>query len=213
MRVIVTEERPRLRGIPDVVALFVLVPISLWLIASARDELRWAAIVYSVGLLGLFSVSACYHALTWSSRGLFWWKRADHSMIYVLIAGSYTPPAIRILDPDQATLVLSLVWGGALLGALKAVFWHRAPRALTVGFYLLLGWSIVPYWETALERMSPWAIGYFAGGGLLYSMGALVYATRWPNPWPRTFGYHEVMHLFVITAALAQFGAQWLLLT
>jgi hemolysin III len=202
------DARPHLRGIPDVIALMVIFPLALWIWVRTPAPFGSVAAVYSVCLFALFFVSAAYHAVTWSPAVLSWWKRADHSMIYVFIAASYMPAAYCVLDSHQCALVNGVVWGGALIGVLKTFFWENAPRFITILLYLALGWCVVLFWPTMNQRVSVATMLLFLVGGISYSLGAVVYATRRPNPWPRVFGYHEVMHLFIIAGAVLQAFAQ-----
>ncbi|HLU63526.1 MAG TPA: hemolysin III family protein, partial [Protaetiibacter sp.] len=133
-------------------------------------------------------------------------KRIDHANILLLIAGTYTPLAVLALDTPQTILLLSLVWGGAILGILFRVFWINAPRWLYVALYLLLGWAavmyIVPLFQANVAMMVLVIIG-----GLLYTFGAVVYALKKPNPWPGTFGFHEIFHVCTVLAFLCHWTA------
>ena len=134
-------------------------------------------------------------------------KRFDHSNIYLIIAGTYTPFAVTLLPADQARLLLLVIWGGAVAGVLFRVFWVGAPRWLYTALYLALGWAaifyVVPFW-----RQGGPLIGSLIGlGGLMYTAGGIVYGTKRPNPWPRWFGFHEVFHAFTLGGFLTHFAA------
>lgn len=139
-------------------------------------------------------------------------KRADHSMIFVFIAGSYTPLAVLALQPPTSTVVLIVVWVGAAGGVALKMLWPHAPRWLGVPFYLALGWVAVFVLPDILASGGVAVLVLIAAGGLLYSVGAIFYATKRPNTWPQTFGYHEYFHACVSLAALCHCVAIWLLL-
>jgi hemolysin III len=206
---------PRLRGwihlycaVAAVVAGTPLVAVS-WAVASKRAG--HATLAYALSIVAMFAVSAIYHRVHWESAAVRnWMRRLDHSMIFVLIAGSYTPFAR--LDMPRATghAVLAIVWGGALAGIALTLFWPTAPRWLSVTLYLLLGWVAVWYTGMILHNAGLAATVLLAVGGALYSIGALFYGLRWPNPWPTTFGYHELFHACTAAAAICQYIAIWL---
>jgi hemolysin III len=150
-------------------------------------------------------VSALYHRPTWGPRARLWMRRLDHSAIFLLIAGTFTPICLLVGD-RRARVMLAVVWVGAGLGILRALLWPRAPRALATGLYLLLGWAAVPLVPAMYRAIGPVSLGLLAGGGLLYSIGAVIYATRRPDPFPRVFGYHEVFHALVVAAAGLHFA-------
>jgi len=176
---------------------------------SARAALAIA--VYSASVSGLFGISALYHRRSWlNQRAAYWINRLDHSMIFVFIAGSYTPFATLAMPPDTGTLVLVVVWGGALAGVTMKLAWPRAPRWLGVPIYLALGWVAVFVMADLLRAAGPAALVLLIVGGALYSLGALVYTLKWPDPWPRTFGFHEFFHAATVLAAICHYVAVWL---
>jgi hemolysin III len=169
-----------------------------------------ATFVYVGTVVGMFTVSATYHRVNWRSEtARKWMKRLDHSMIFVFIAGSYTPFALLAMPPDAARMVLSIVWGGALAGTLLKVCWPSAPRWVGVPLYLLLGWVAVWYTGTILHSAGVAAMVLLFVGGALYSIGGILYALRWPDPWPSTFGYHEFFHACTAVAAICHYIAMW----
>jgi hemolysin III len=209
--------RPRARGWIHVYSAIVATLMSLVMIpiAAARVGVgaAMACSIYALTLIGLFTVSATYHRHTWTSkRARTWMKRADHSMIFVFIAGSYTPLAALALYPPTSTVVLIVVWVGAAGGVALKMLWPEAPRWLGVPFYLALGWVAVFVLPEILASGGVAVLVLIAVGGLLYSIGAIFYATRRPNTWPMTFGYHEYFHACVSLAALCHCVAIWLLL-
>jgi len=209
--------RPRARGWIHLYSAVVAAAMSLALIPLAFAFVgvgaAVACTVYAITLIGLFSVSATYHRHIWTSeRARTWMKRADHSMIFVFIAGSYTPLAALALHPPTSTVVLIVVWVGAVGGVALKMVWPNAPRWLGVPFYLGLGWVAVFVLPDILAAGGVAVLVLIATGGILYSVGAIFYATRRPNTWPQTFGYHEYFHACVTLAALCHCVAIWLLL-
>jgi hemolysin III len=199
---------PLLRGVSHAWAFWLALGGAIALLVLAPDSrARFAAAVYGFGLCALFGGSAVYHR--W--RGEPSWRpllrRIDHSTIFVFIAASYTPLALLILDGWVQAVVLAGVWIGALAGVIFSIVWISAPRALVAGTYLGLGWIALLALPQLVERLEPIPLSLIVIGGVLYSIGALVYARRRPDPWPRTFGFHEVFHAFVIAAAVAHFIA------
>ncbi len=179
-----------------------------WAVSSTRAGL--ATLAYTAATVLMFSVSATYHRVNWKSENARkWMKRLDHSMIFVFIAGSYTPFALLAMPPDAERMVLSIVWGGALAGILLKVCWPSAPRWVGVPLYLLLGWVAVWYTGTILHNAGVAAMVLLFVGGALYSIGGILYALRWPDPWPATFGYHEFFHACTAVAAICHYIAMW----
>jgi hemolysin III len=163
--------------------------------------------VYCLTILGLFGVSALYHRRRWSPRGWKLMKRADHSMIFVFIAGTYTPFAFLAVPEPTGWWLLGTVWTGAALGVALKMVWPHAPRWLGVPIYLALGWAAVFVLVDILQLVGVTVLALLAVGGLLYSVGAIAYASKRPNPWPGTFGYHEVFHAMTIVAATCHYIA------
>jgi hemolysin III len=200
--------KPRLRGVSHQWAFYVSLALGAALVAAAEaGQPRLAAAVYAVSVAALFGTSALYHRITWVSRAARrWMKRLDHSMIFFLIAGTYTPFALLVLDGALATVILVVVWSGALAGILMKLVWIEAPKALVAILYLALGWVAVAAFPTMLDELGITGTALVAVGGLLYTAGALVYAFQRPNPAPAVFGYHEVFHALVILAAALQYA-------
>jgi hemolysin III len=206
--------KPRARGwihlVSAVVAVFAgaaLISVS-WPLAGLKAGL--ATFVYTGAVVGMFTVSAVYHRVTWkSAKARIWMKRLDHSMIFVLIAGTYTPFALLAMPHDAGVLVLWIVWGGALAGVLLKMCWPTAPRWVGVPLYLILGWVSAFYIAMILHNAGVAAMVLLAVGGALYSVGGILYALRWPDPWPSTFGYHEFFHACTAVAAICHYIAIW----
>ncbi len=199
--------KPRLRGVSHQYAFFVSLACGVGLILAASDgRARIAAAIYAVAVSALLGTSALYHRVTWRPSARRWMRRLDHSMIFVLIAGTYTPVALLALSGSLAKAILIAVWAGAAAGVVFKLVWIDAGRSrigkwLFAAVYVALGWVSV-----AVFGELPAAIGWLglaglAAGGLLYTLGAVVYATGRPNPNPKVFGYHEVFHALVIAAA------------
>ena len=166
-----------------------------------------ACAIYAVALAGLLGTSALYHRVTWQPRARAWLRRLDHSMIFVLIAGTYTPFALLVLDGTLSDVVLVGVWSGAAAGIVFTLIWVDAPKWLTAGPYVALGWFSIIAVPQITERAGAGALVLLAVGGLAYTAGAVVYARRRPDPRPATFGYHEIFHVLVVVAAAAHFTA------
>ena len=183
--------------------------IGIALVSSAPSaRARLAAAIYAVSVAALFGSSALYHRVAWRSpRAHRWMRRLDHSMIFVLIAGTYTPFALLVLNGGLARAVLIAVWGGALLGIALKMFWPDTPKWLTAAVYVTLGWVAVIAFPELASELGITGMGLVAGGGILYTVGAVVYALRRPDPVPAVFGYHEIFHVLVIAAAALQFVA------
>ncbi|MGA8547379.1 MAG: hemolysin III family protein [Mycobacterium sp.] len=204
--------KPRLRGWIHLYCAFaaliagpVLVAVS-WAVES--KQAGHATLAYTLAIVTMFAVSATYHRVDWGSvSARSWMRRLDHSMIFVLIAGTYTPFALLDMPRSTGQVVLAIVWGGALAGIALTLFWPDAPRWLGVALYLLLGWVAVWYAGAILHNAGVAAGVLLAVGGALYSVGAVFYAVRWPDPWPATFGYHEIFHACTAVAAICQFVA------
>ena len=162
--------------------------------------------VWLVIALVLFTVSAVMHRGRWSPRANLFLRRLDHSSIFLLIAGSYTPYATLLLPAEEARLLLGLVWGGAVLGILFRVFWVGAPRWLYTPIYIVLGWTAVWFLPGLYETGGLLVVGLLAAGGLLYSGGAVVYALKRPDPVPHVFGFHEIFHAATVLAFACHFA-------
>ncbi|WP_327033361.1 PAQR family membrane homeostasis protein TrhA [Micromonospora ureilytica] len=198
--------KPRMRGWLHTYAFFVAVVCGIVLCSIAATRPGWAplvsCLVYSLTVCGLFGTSALYHRRVWSERGYQVMRRMDHSMIFVFIAGTYTPLCAMLLAPRPATVMLALVWGGALAGVAVKVVWPHAPRWVSAPLYLALGWVAVAMLPEILHGGGVAALVLLIIGGAMYSVGAVFYALRRPNPWPTVFGHHEFFHSCTLLAAL-----------
>lgn len=199
---------PRLRGVLHAYAFWFALVAAIVLVALAPGgRARIGAAIYGAGLCALFGVSGLYHRWPGSARWKPLLRRIDHSTIFVFIAASYTPVALLILPGTLKVAVLISVWVGAAAGVAFRLAWIDAPRVLVAGSYLGLGWVAIVAFPALAHRAGIPALVLFALGGLLYSVGAAVYASRRPDPWPRTFGFHEVFHTLVVLAAIVHFVA------
>ncbi|WP_424385321.1 PAQR family membrane homeostasis protein TrhA [Mycobacterium sp.] len=207
--------KPRARGwihlvsaVLAVAAGAALISVS-WPLAGLKAGL--ATFVYVGAVVAMFTVSATYHRITWkTAKARIRMKRLDHSMIFVLIAGTYTPFALLAMPPAAGTLVLCVVWCGALAGVLLKMCWPTAPRWVGVPLYLGLGWVAAFYIAVIMHIAGVAAMVLLVVGGALYSIGGILYALRWPDPWPKTFGYHEFFHACTVVAAICHYIAVWL---
>jgi hemolysin III len=203
-----TEVRPLLRGVTHAWTFwFAVAGAILLLVVAPTGTARVSAAIYGVGLCALFGGSALYHRWRWDPRWRPLLRRIDHSTIFVFIAATYTPVALLVMHGTLRWAILAAVWAGALAGVILSVAWINAPRILQALCYLALGWTVVFALPQMLDRLDITPLVLLAAGGVLYSIGAIVYATQRPNPWPRVFGFHEVFHALVIAAATVQFVA------
>jgi hemolysin III len=161
--------------------------------------------VYVFSLVTLLSVSAAYHRRNWPEKARAIWRRLDHSAIFLLIAGTYTPLSF-LLGSRLGWIFLGIVWGGAILGIVMSIAWVKAPKALVAVVCVLLGWASVPLLPALKAALGTGAVALLALGGVVYSLGAVVYAIKRPDPFPRVFGYHEIFHALVIAAAGCHFA-------
>ncbi|HEY5053367.1 MAG TPA: hemolysin III family protein [Solirubrobacterales bacterium] len=201
--------KPKLRGVSHEWAFFVSLFLGAGLIFAAKTPKATLAVaIYAVSLSALLGTSALYHRVNWKRPNVRrWMRRLDHSMIFFLIAGTYTPFALLVLNGPLADAILAVVWIGAIAGAIVEMVWIEHPKWVAAIIYLSLGWVAVAAFPELWTSMGEAGTLLVAAGGLLYTAGAVVYATQRPNPNPRVFGYHEVFHAFVILAAAAHFAA------
>jgi hemolysin III len=207
-QVIEDELRPLLRGMSHAYAFWVALVAAVVLTAVVPSGTpRLGAVIYGIGLCGLFAASGSYHRWRWDPRWRPLLRRVDHSTIFVFIAATYTPVALLVMHGTLRWAILVAVWAGALGGVILSVAWITAPRVLSAVCYLALGWVSVIAMPQMMDKLDLAPLILLGTGGVLYSLGALVYATKRPNPWPEIFGFHEVFHALVILAAAVQFVA------
>jgi hemolysin III len=210
----VAELKPRLRGWLHAYAAAASIATGAVLVAvaiAARGGSAGATTgIYAATVTLLFGTSALYHRVNWGPRGRAIMRRLDHSMIFVFIAGTYTPIAALTLPRTAALAILATVWTGALFGAVLQAAWPHAPQWLAVPCYIAVGWVAIFVFPDLLRNGGVSAFVLIAAGGVVYTLGALVYAMKRPNPWPGTFGSHEVFHACTLLAALCHYVAIWL---
>jgi hemolysin III len=200
--------KPRFRGVLHQWAFFVsLVAGAALVLVAPAGRATLATAIYAATVAGLFGVSATYHRVNWDSAAARrWMRRLDHSMIFLVIAGTYTPFALLVLHGGLATAILVVVWGGAFAGIVLNLVWIDAPKWLTAIVYVALGWVAIVAFPALFDELGVTATLLVGLGGILYTIGAVVYATRKPDPAPAVFGYHEIFHALVIAAAAVQYS-------
>ena len=205
--------KPRLRGVFHAIGALVAVPaIALCIHHAVSRAGAISASIYGISVVFLLVASATYHIPDWKPIPRMWLRRVDHTAIFFLIAGTYTPFCMTSL-PTGGDRLLIIVWSLAGAGAIQSMVWPRAPRWLNVTLYVAMGWVIIPYRDEFLSQLTTISIALIAIGGALYTLGALVYALRWPNPKPTKFGYHEIFHVLVLAALACHFAAVWQLVS
>ncbi len=198
--------KPKWRGRIHQIAFFVSIPAGIFIIAVADGWVaRLAAVIYALSLTAVFGSSAAYHRGNWSPEALRRMKRLDHSMIFVLIAGSYTPIALVLLEGPWRWVILGLAWGGAAVGIALKVAHIDGFRIATATLYMVLGWMAVIAAPQIVRNAEPLVIALAVLGGVLYTVGAIIFALNRPDPIPHVFGYHEVWHVFMVAAAASQY--------
>ncbi|MDQ3851098.1 MAG: hemolysin III family protein [Actinomycetota bacterium] len=209
------EPKPRLRGVTHQWAFSVSIVLGAALVIVApTGRAAMACAIYAGSLAGLFAASALYHRITWTrASARRWMRRLDHSMIFALIAGTYTPFTLLALHGALATTILVVVWAGALGGMVLKLVWIDAPKTLVAAVYVALGWVSLAVLPGLVDAIGLAGTLLVVLGGVLYTAGAVVYARRRPDPVPAVFGYHEVFHVLVIVAAALQYAvvAFWVL--
>lgn len=201
-------EKPKLRGLIHLIMSPVSLVAGLVLITTAdRLQGRITLGIFTLTAVTLFTCSAIYHRIGWKPKAKALWRRIDHANITILIAGSYTPFAVYLLSHNQAVILLSLVWGGAILTAILRILWLGAPRWLYVIAYIALGWAAVIYLPAFWQKGGIAVFVLIAAGGLCYTAGGIIYALKKPNFSINWFGFHELFHAFTAAAFALQFIA------
>lgn len=200
-------QKPLLRGVLHHSAAWYALGAGTVLVAvAASTRAALAAAVYSLSLVALFAVSAVYHRVQWKGeQARARMRRADHASIFILIAGTYTPVSMLAIGGDDGQHLLTMIWIGAFAGVMLSLFWPNAPKALNAAVAVAVGWTIVPYFAE-VRRLLGGDVWLILAGGIIYTAGALIYALRRPDPWPRIFGYHEVFHAMTVAGALLHFA-------
>lgn len=191
-------------------ALLAIAGLVVLIVRGVRFGTPWHVVSFAIfggSMVLLYLASSLYHAVIASPRTVLTLRKLDHIMIYVLIAGTYTPFCLVTLRGAWGWSLLGVVWGAALIGGVVKLFWMSAPRWFTAGVYVAMGWVVVVAAQPLVQRATPDILIWLAAGGLLYTIGAVFYTLKWPNPWPGKFGFHEVWHLFVMGGTASHFIA------
>lgn len=200
------DSKPFLRGRFHEAGAYISLGACAMLIAKSHNGLTFfATSIYSIFLIGLFVTSGLYHRINWNPEKRALMRRLDHAAIFGLIAGTATAIFALVLPRETLSSPLIIIWTVMGTGIVQAVFWSKAPKWLAAIFYVIGGWVSLPYVLQMTEALGSLNLYLIFTGGILYSIGAVIYATRKPNPWPKVFGYHEIFHLVVILAAAAHF--------
>jgi len=203
---VLADLKPKLRGWLHAVTAPLTLAAGIVLIAlSPTTATRVGSIVFTATSLLLFSVSAVYHRGSWGPRAWSYLQRFDHANIFLLIAGSYTPFALLLLEGRARATLLAIAWGGAIAGVALRLLWQGAPRWFYVPIYIALGWAAVFYIPEFLASGSTAVFVLIATGGVLYTLGGVVYGLQRPDPFPKWFGFHEVFHTFTIAAFITHY--------
>ena len=181
--------------------------IALLIVGWSTPAKLISLVVYGVSLTFLFSASATYHMVQVKDKALEIFRKIDHSAIYVLIAGTYTPFCVNALTGFWKWGMLTVIWSLAVIGIVVKIFYIRAPRWLNAGIYIVMGWLVLAVIGQIVANLSPWVLTWLIVGGVTYTLGAVVYMTKMFNFKPGVFGFHEVWHIFVLLAALFHFIA------
>ena len=200
--------KPRLRGVFHQWAFVAAIPLGVALVlVTETTRGRVAAGVFAASVVLMFGASALYHRPNWSPARRAWLRRLDHAGIYCLIAGTYTPVGLLALHGAWETVVLAIVWSGCAAAIFIRLFWISAPKWLSAAVGIALGWVGVVAMPEIYFKLGLAALLLIVAGGILYSVGAVIYATRRPDPFPATFGYHEIFHLMIVVAVALQYAA------
>jgi hemolysin III len=201
-------DKPKLRGVLHQAAFVIALAVAPFMIFAADGERRrLAAAVFAGSVAACFGASALYHRVTWTPRVRLWMRRVDHAGVYLLIAGTYTPVSLLVLEGAWRPVVLAIVWAGAAAAIVLKFVWVAAPKWLTAAIGIALGWVAVVALPQLVTRLNPAALILLVVGGLAYTAGAVVYARRRPDPAPAVFGYHELFHALTIVGVACQYVA------
>lgn len=200
--------KPRFRGVSHKYGFYAALIAGVTLVHGVNDPTaRLGAVVYAASVCSLLGVSALYHRIWWPERVRLWMRRLDHTMIFVMIAGCYTPMALLTMDEGTATMILAVEWGIVLLALVINLIWPIRPKWVTPTLSVGAGWVGIFGFPDILAATGWGCVGLLLLGGLVYTLGAVFYARKWPNPIPGIFGYHEVFHALVIVGAAMHYVA------
>jgi len=198
--------KPRLRGVSHEGAFYVSLLAGTLLTWSGPPGTRLSLATYATCLSAMLGISALYHRPTWLPGARARMRRLDHAGIYLQVAGTYTPLCQLALGGARGTRLLWIMWAVAAIGIAKSAVWAHAPKFLNAGLYVAMGWAMMVQWPAVRAALSATDIALLFTGGGLYTVGALIYAKRWPDPVPAVFGYHEIFHVLVVLAAICHFA-------
>ncbi len=206
-------KKPRLRGVSHQFAFFGSLVLSALLVASAKSPSgKVASGVFGATVALLLGTSALYHRIDWAPAPRQRMRRLDHAAIFMLIAGGYTPLLALVPSASGSRASLVGMWAGAAVGVVKSILWPNAPKWVTAGLCVGLGWTGIGAVITRSAVIGPVGVGFIVCAGVIYSVGALIYARKRPDPWPLVFGYHEIFHALVVLATLCLYGHTLLIL-
>ena len=199
--------KPKLRGYFHQEAFFIALGACILLVVKSSNSLCFiSSLVYSIGLLTMLGVSSVYHRFNWPPPQRALWKRLDHSAIFILIAGTFTPICLLALSESSGHKLFIVIWSAAVLGVLQSIFWVKAPKIVTAIFYVIMGWLAFPYIGELNDKLGVKLVILMLAGGVVYTVGAIFYAFKKPNLIPGVLGYHELFHLFTIIGAAFHFA-------
>ena len=199
--------KPKLRGYFHQEAFFMALGACVLLVLKSSSSLALiSSLVYSLGLLTMLGVSSVYHRFNWAPKQRTLLKRLDHSAIFILIAGTFTPICLLALSESSGQKLFIVIWSAAILGVLQSIFWVKAPKIVTAIFYVIMGWLAFPYLGELQSTLGVTLVALMLAGGIVYTVGAVFYALKKPNLIPGILGYHELFHLFTIIGAAFHFA-------
>jgi hemolysin III len=205
--------KPLLRGHFHQAMFFVSLGATIMLLLKTKTSREfWSILTYSLGLLSMLGVSAIYHRIQWDPQSRAFWRKLDHSGIYIMIAGTFTPVTLLALSAESGIKLLIIIWVIAFFGILQSFFFVTIPKIFSSLLYLIAGYMVIPYLGELSAKLSTVSMIMLISGGITYSLGALAYAFKWPPLNPRIFGYHEVFHILVSIAAIMHFALVYSLL-
>ena len=203
---VAVHEKPFLRGHFHQEAFFFCLGACAMLIAECNNLTEIISVlIYSFSLSGLLGVSALYHRINWQNNSRMWMRRLDHAFIFILIAGTGTPISLLVLSESSGYKFLTTIWLAASIGIVHSLFWVKAAKWVSACLYIGVGWMALPYLPEIYAALGMYKISLLLIGGVFYTLGAIIYAMKFPNPSPKYFGYHEIFHILVIVAAVFHF--------
>ncbi len=201
-------KKPIMRGYLHLIAFFITLGAGALLMVNSTSAISYTASgIYIFGLLFLFGISSIYHIPHWEPQPRAFMKRMDHSAIFILIAGTFTPLCLLALPHESGKQLLVIIWIAAALGVLQSIFWVKAPKWVTAILYVFMGWFALPYLGELKDSLGADKVLFLVAGGVIYTVGAVFYAIKKPRLNPAIFGYHELFHLFTVIGALCHFIA------